>query len=247
MQQVYTIKNNDLINAVFCDNVRNYVIRIRDLPSDEKPREKLLKNGVSSLAVQELLAVMLGVGTKKEDVLSMAGRILKEYGEKSVMRQHDPKVMAKDLDIPLVKAMQIAACSELGRRFFDRKGNRLAVIRTPRDVFEYVGDMRGLAKEHLRGIYLNAHHVVIHDEVISIGTVDSNIIHPREVFKPAVEYSAAGVILVHNHPSGVAEASKMDIEITSQLVKAGNLLGINLLDHVIVTKDNFASVPGKYN
>lgn len=246
MQQLYAIKNNDLISVSQENKNRNYVLKIGDIPLEEKPREKLLKFGATALSAQELLAVMLNVGTKKEDVMSMAGRILKEYGEKSAMKQQDPAIMARDLNIPLIKAVQIVACAELGRRFFDKKDNRLAIIRTPQDVFNYVGDMKYLTKEHLRGIYLNSHHMVIHDEVISIGTVDSNIVHPREVFRPAVEYSAAGIILAHNHPSGVIEPSKIDIEITEQLIKAGSLIGINLLDHIVVTKNKFASVPADY-
>jgi len=107
--------------------------------------------------------------------------------------------------------------------------------------------MRALSKEHLRGIYLNAHYKVIHDEVISIGTVDANIIHPREVFRPAVERSAVAVILVHNHPSGVVEPSDADVAITKQLIQAGKLLGVDLIDHVIVTKDKFLSIPVEYH
>ena len=120
------------------------------------------------------------------------------------------------------------------------------VVRTAEDVFEHAKDMRGLPKEHLRGIYLNAHYKVIHDEVISIGTVDTNIVHPREVFKPALEYSAAAVILAHNHPSGELEASPADVAVTRQLVEAGRMLGIPLIDHVIVTREGFRSVPGDY-
>jgi len=106
--------------------------------------------------------------------------------------------------------------------------------------------MRTLSKEHLRGIYLNAHHKVIHDEVISIGTVNANIIHPREVFKPALEYSAAAVVLVHNHPSGEVGPSDADVDVTKQLIEAGKLLGIALVDHVIVTKDTFQSIALSY-
>lgn len=222
------------------------VYTIRDLPAEEKPREKLIAHGPSVLSTQELLAVLLNVGTKKEDVLAMSSRVIKEYGERSLVSQRDAQALADDLDIPVTKAVQIVACAELGRRFFKRDGDAATVIRTAKDVFEYVSDMRILPKEHLRGIYLNAHHKVIHDEVISIGTVNTNIIHPREVFKPALEYSAAAVILVHNHPSGEAAASPADVEVTEQLVAAGKLLGISLLDHVVVTKDGFQSVAVSY-
>lgn len=243
MMDTYTIRSNELV----LDNQnKKYVLKIRDLPADEKPREKLLKHGPSALSAQELLAVVLGVGTKKEEVLVMSSRVLKEYGEKSLMNQINPEALVKDLDIPIVKAMQIIACSELGRRFFQKTGTGRTVIRTAKDVFNYVKDMRDLPKEHLRGIYLNAHHKIVHDEVISIGTVDTNIIHPREVFKPALEYSATAVVLVHNHPSGVTKPSVADIEVTKQLVKAGKVMGIDLIDHVIVTKNKFASIPVAY-
>jgi len=242
-----------LINYKFCDSslildnfTKKYILKIRDLPVEEKPREKLVNNGASCLSVAELLAIVLGTGSKKEEVLAMSERILKEYGEKCLISQKNPKILSKDLGIPLIKAIQLTACSELGRRFFSKNENGLSMIRTAKDVFEYVKDMRELPKENLRGIYLNAHHKVIHDEIISIGTVDSNIIHPREVFKPALEYSAVAVILVHNHPSGETNPSQADKDITEQLIKVGKILGIDLLDHVIVTRDNFLSIPVQY-
>ncbi len=225
---------------------RQYILKIKELPEEGKPREKLLKYGPGALSLQELMAIILGTGTIKEDVLEMSGRVLKEYGERSLASHIDPKVMAKDLDIPLIKATVIAATAELGRRFFEKNTMAPAVIRTAKDVFDYVHDMRNLPKEHLRGIYLNTHHKVIHDEVISIGTLNSNILHPREVFKPAIEFGAAAVILVHNHPSGAVTPSKADVEITEQLIAAGKLMGISLIDHVIVSGDKFASVSANY-
>lgn len=240
---MYTLSPRHLI----LDNPnRRYVLKIHDLPAEEKPREKMLTLGPASLSTQELLSALLNTGTKKEGVLAMSARIMREYGEGSIMGARNPAKLAADLDIPIGKAIQIVAAAELGQRFFERNGASAAVIRTAQDVFNYVSDMRDLPKEHLRGIYLNAHYKVIHDEVISIGTVDTNITHPREVFKPALEYSAAAVILVHNHPSGSTEPSTADIEITKQLIDAGALLGIDLIDHVIVTKSSFASIPSEY-
>jgi DNA repair protein RadC len=223
-------------------DIKKYDLKVRDLPEDELPREKLIKNGPASLSTAELLAVIMTTGTKKEDVLQMSSRVLKDYGEQTLMSQTDVEKMAADLDIPLIKATQIVACGELGRRFFQRKQGGLSVIRTPKDVFNYCFDMRDLPKEQLRGIYLNAHHRVIHDEVISIGTVTSSMIHPREVFKPAVQYGAVGVIVAHNHPSGILKPSRADIDVTRQLIQAGEIMGISLLDHVILTKSGFASV-----
>jgi DNA repair protein RadC len=226
---------------------KRYVLTIHDLPNEEKPREKLAKLGPQSLSTAELLATILSKGTRKEDILSMTSRIMKEYGEKSIMSVRDPKILVRDLDIPLLHATQIVASAELGRRFYEKNDASLPTIRTASDVFEYVKDMRELSKEHLRGIYLNAHYKVIHNEIISIGTVDTNIIHPREVFRPALEYATVAVILVHNHPSGMTSPSDADIEVTKQLVEAGRLIGINLIDHVIVTKTAFASVPVEYS
>lgn len=226
--------------------LKKYVLTIRDLPQEEKPREKLLKLGVQSLTSQELLAIVLNTGTKKEGVLEMSGRVLKEYGEKALMGKVDPKKFSEDLGIPLVKATQIVASLELGRRFFEKKNGHAPVVRTAKDVYDYLVDMRSLPKEHLRGLYLNSHYKVIHDEVVSIGTIDANIIHPREVFRPALEYGAVAVILAHNHPSGNPKPSEADIQITKQIVEAGNIMGIKVLDHVIICNDKFVSVPSDY-
>lgn len=222
---------------------KRYVLTIRDLPAEEKPREKMLSRGSGALSPQELLAVLLGTGTRKEGVLEMTSRIIQEYGEKNALYETDAKQMARDLDVPLTKALQIAAAGELGRRFFKREQNGAPVIRTAREVFEYVVDMRNLSKEHLRGIYLNAHYQIIRDEIISIGTVDANVIHPREVFRPALACSAVAVILVHNHPSGALTPSKEDIVVTHQIAQAGKMMAIELIDHVIVAADGFTSIP----
>lgn len=240
---IYSLPHDVLV----LDNpLRRYTLRIRDLPPEEKPREKLIIEGPEALSPSELLAVILNTGTTKEDLLSMTARVMKEYGEKSVLNARNPKTLSEHADIPLGKATQIVAAGELGRRFFARNGASAPIIRTAQDVFEQVQDMRHLAKEHLRGLYVNAHYKVIHDETISIGTVDANLIHPREVFKPALEYAAAGVVLVHNHPSGSTEPSEADRVITEQIIAAGRLLNIPLIDHVIVTSDSFASISASY-
>lgn len=239
MNSTYVIRSEPLV----LDNPgKRYVLTVRDLPNDEKPREKLLLGGPSGLTSQELLAILLEKGTKKEGVLEMTERLVREYGERNIFSIADAQALAKDSDLPLGKAMQIVAVGELGRRFFERSRNGAAVIRTAHDIYEYVADMRTLKKEHLRGIYLNAHYQVIHDEVISIGTVDANIVHPREVFRPAIACSAAGIVLVHNHPSGVMEPSNEDVRVTKQIKEAGALIGIELVDHLIVSSKGYCSV-----
>ncbi len=241
----YSIKETDM----FLDTgaaERDYILKIRDLPTDDKPREKLIQQGPETLSIQELLAVVLSTGTKKEEVMTMANRIIRMYGERSVIAERSAEKLSVELDIPIVKACQVVAVGELGRRFYEKNSAGFSVIRNAKDIYDYLQDMRTLPKEHLRGLYLNSHNQVIHDEVISIGTINSNIIHPREVFRPALEYNAVAFVLAHNHPSGVASASDQDIEITQQIVNAGKILGIHLLDHVVITKDSFASVPANY-
>ena len=221
---------------------KEYVLKVRDLPRDEKPREKLMMYGSQVLSVHELLAVVLGVGTRKEEVLAMAKRAIKEYGEQTLVYETDSVRLAEALDIPVSKACQMVAAFELGRRFFKEQNGKMQIVRTPKQVYEYMHDMRDLPKEHLRGLYLDAHYRIIHDEIISIGSVTTNIVHPREVFRPAIECSASAVILAHNHPSGIVDPSDADVEVTKQLVSAGKMLGIDLLDHIVITKDTFRSI-----
>ncbi len=241
--QTYAIRPN----VRFLDRTyRDYPITIHDLPSEDKPREKLIGSGSQALSIKELLSVVLVTGTSKENILEMSDRLIRDYGEKSILAETDPEKLSKELDIPIVKACQIVACGELGRRFYDRSSSGLVTIRNAKDVFDYLQDMRNLQKEHLRGIYLNSHNRILRDEVISIGTVNSNIIHAREVFRPAIECNAAAIILAHNHPSGEVAPSKEDSAVTVDLVRAGKILGITILDHVIITKDSFASVSADY-
>lgn len=241
----YVLADTDLV--MMPENVdRQYVTKFRDLPDAGKPREKLIELGPKALTLPELLAVILTVGTKNENVMELSQRVLREYGNSALIDQSDANKLAVDLALPLGKASQIVACMEIGRRLYRRNESGLKTIRTAKDLYDHVQDMHGLPKEQLRGIYLDTHNRVIHDEVISIGTINSNIVHPREVFKPALEYAAAAVVLVHNHPSGVSTPSQSDIEITKQLVEAGKMIGINLLDHIIVCRDSYASIDIDY-
>lgn len=241
--QTYAIKSN----VQFLDpSYREYPLLIHDMPEDERPREKLVSQGPEALSMPELLAVLLVTGNVKEHLLETTTRIIRDYGEKSILSERDPSKLSKELEIPIVKACQIVAAGELGRRLYDRSESGFTVIRSAKDAYEYLQDMRNLPKEHLRGLYLNSHNRIIRDEVISIGTVNTNIIHPREVFRAAIECNAAAVVLAHNHPSGEASPSEQDTEVTKQLIAAGKILGITVLDHVIITKNEFTSVSVNY-
>ena len=242
----YIIKDTDLVMSSAPQTERIYDLKLRDLPEEEKPREKIISYGPSALSLAELVAIVLNVGTKTEDVLSMSKRLVKEYGTSALSSQVDPEKLSVDLNIPMGKACQIIACSEIGRRLYKKNEIGLSVIRTAKDAYEYLKDMHSLPKEQLRGIYLDTHNRVIHDEVISIGTINTNIVHPREVFRPALEYGAVAVVLAHNHPSGIVSPSTADVEITKQLVSAGKIIGIHILDHVVITRESFQSISVDY-
>ena len=215
------------------------VYKIKELDNEDRPREKILNQGPDYLKSYELLAMVLGVGTKKEDVLTMSVRLLKEYGEKEIIYQRNPNIIAKDLNIPLIKACQIVACLELGRRFYQTRATKRINIRNAPQAFAYLKNMGSLQKEQLRGLYLNNHYELVHDEIISLGTLTSTIIEPREIFKPAFEYSAVAIIIAHNHPSNNLKATKTDLEITKKIKAAGKLLNIEILDHLLIGQNKF--------
>lgn len=240
----YTISDTDLISSN--QTLQSYTLKIRDLPASDRPIEKLEEQGAHTLSLAELFAVVLHTGTKKEGVLDMSRRVIREYGTSAISNQSNPIDVSRDLDIPKIKACQILACVEIGKRLFKKNDMGLQVIRNARDAYDFLVDMRSLQKEQLCGLYLDTHNRVIHQEIISIGTINTNIVHPREVFKPALEYGAAGVVLAHNHPSGVLEPSAADIEITKQLIQAGKIVGIHLMDHIVIGKSGYVSIKLEY-
>lgn len=236
----YAVSDQDL---VFTETENQYVLRVRDMAEDERPRERMLRNGPGSLSVPELLTVVWGVGSRKEDVLAMARRTLQEYGEKAITNELNPERLSQTANIPLVKACQIIASLELGRRFYARQSSGQPVhIRNAKQAYQHLRDIGRSQKEQLRGLYLNSRYQVVHEEVISIGSLTSNVVHPREVFQPAIERGAVAVILAHNHPSGRLEPTTADIHVTEQLIAAGKVLGIELLDHLVITATKHVSI-----
>ncbi len=238
----YRLEDHDVIWGEADGHAGQYVLRVRDLPDDERPREKLLSVGPQNLSLAELVAILWGVGTRKEDVLAMAKRTLREYGEKAVANESNPRRLAEAAGIPLGKACQLVVSFELGRRFYANRAGRPVQVRNLHQAFAYLHDMGSSSKEQLRGLYLNSRHQVIHDEVISVGTLTSNLVHPREVFQPAVIHNAIAVIVAHNHPSDVLKPTAADIRVTKQLQEAGEVLGISLLDHLIIGSSECISI-----
>jgi len=223
----------------------DYRIGLKELPEEKKPREKLVKYGPDVLRISELVSIILNTGYRDENVLELSHRIIKEYGSRAIASEKNVGRLMETLGIPLVKACQIVACFELGRRFFQEEPGKMPTIRGPEDVYIYLEDMRKLKKEQFRGLYLNARNKVIHDEVISIGTLTANLVHPREVFQPAIEYLACGVIVAHNHPSGDPDPSDDDLEITRKLATVGKTMDIELLDHIIIGSKKYVSLKEK--
>jgi DNA repair protein RadC len=230
---------------VHADNEITYVLRVRDMAEEDKPREHMIAAGPKDLSMAELVAILLGVGTKREDVMIMARRIVKEYGERAMLRETNPERLADMLQIPLTKACQLIASFEIGRRYYETRGGKPTVIRTSKQAYAHLSNMATLQKEQLRALYLNSRYHLIHEEVVSVGSLTANIVHPREVFQPAIEYGAVAVIVAHNHPSGSLEATSADNEVTYQLLRGGQLLGIELLDHLIITENNYVSIMGE--
>ncbi|PKM91052.1 hypothetical protein CVU82_03260 [Candidatus Falkowbacteria bacterium HGW-Falkowbacteria-1] len=235
----YKIKNS---NIIVNRNKKYSITTVRDREKNDRPREKMLRLGAETLSSPELLAIILNTGTKKEEVINMADRILKEYGKNSIINEKNPNNLEKEFGLPIVKSCQIVACFELGKRFFKKEGLETTTIRNAKQAFDHLKDMGKLNKEHFRGLYLNSRYKLIHSEIISMGTLDTGIIHPREVFRPALEYSSSAIIIAHNHPSGILKASSEDLEVNKKLNEAGRILGIEILDHLIISKNKFVSL-----
>ncbi len=213
--------------------------KIKDLPKIDRPREKLLKYGVGKLNDAELLAILLRTGTKDLNVLKLAQKILQKFeNEKFTNITIDELKTIHGLGS--VKACEIIACFELGRRML--KGKKSSIILSPKDVWERMEDIRGSKKEHFVVFYLDSRNQEIQREVISVGTLNESLVHPREVFENAIKNNAASIILAHNHPSGDTEPSQADIEITKKLIHAGKILDIKIIDHIIVTESSFSRI-----
>ena len=218
-----------------------YGLKVMDMLPEDRPREKLKKYGPEVLSNQELLAIILGRGTKKEGVLEISKRIISEYGEQPILSQTRVEKVINRFNLGEVHAGQLISCLELGRRFFGESEDDV-YIKMPKDAYEYLSDMRKIKKEFFRGLYLDVNNRLIHDELISVGTLTTNLVHPREVFYPAISKRAVAIILAHNHPSGDPEPTEDDIEMTKQMVNVSKIMEIELLDHVIIGNNKFVSL-----
>lgn len=211
--------------------------RIKDLQDYDRPREKLHAKGAAALSDPELLAILIGSGVKGVNALELASKILRELGQR--MDRLDIQALQAIEGIGLAKACQIVAAFELARRHLLKER---ATIREAKDVLPFIQHIREKKQEYFVCLSLNGANEVIESRVVTVGLLNSNQVHPREVFADPIADRAASVILAHNHPSGTLEASAEDLALTQRLVKAGKLLGINVLDHIIVTKRGYLSL-----
>ncbi len=222
--------------------MHEYKLRIKDFPLEERPRERLVRKGSGSLSDAELLAVVIRTGNKKENVLDLSKRVIKKYDLKVLSRARVGS-LKKTFGVGEAKACQIIACFELGRRMSCFKREKKDVANSAKDIARILmPQLSGLKKEHFLGLFLDSRKRIIGQETIFIGSLDCSVIHPREIFKIALAESAAAMILVHNHPSGDPSPSEEDIEVSEQIVGAGNILGIQVLDHIIIGDNRFVSL-----
>jgi len=217
---------------------------IHDLPVYERPRERLQKLGAEALSAQEILALILGRGVSGESVMVTAQRLLSRFGNIRGIASASLEELSQVRGIGLAKAAQIKAAFELASRLEDySEAGKKLLAKTPEDIVALVrGRLKGKKREHFLALLLDTRNQLIKVAEISIGSLDTSVVHPREVFKEAIAASAASVVFAHNHPSGDPEASEDDIRLTKRLAEAGEIVGIDVLDHIIIGDENFLSL-----
>lgn len=217
--------------------------KLKDIPKVDRPREKFLEKGPDALTKSELLAILLGSGIKGVNVKKLSQQILKKFGKKFF------DVTVEDLcqiqGIGQAKALQIVSAIALSKRIYDEQKPQDNLVLSARDAATLVSDLKNKKQEHLVCLYLNARNILLQKETVSIGTLDKSIVHPREIFAPALKLHSAGVVLIHNHPSGDPTPSEQDKEIARKIVEAGKLMGVNVVDFIIVAENGIHSVLGE--
>ncbi len=221
---------------------QTYVL-IRDLPRDERPRERLERYGPNALSIPELLAILLRVGNPRVSALQLAQQLMSRFGSLRNLAAASVQELSQVSGIGLAKGCQLLAAFELGKRLATSSDAPKPIIASPLDAANLVmEDMRYLAKEHFRVLFLDTRHQVINWRDVSIGSLNASIVHPRETFKAAISFTAAAIVLAHNHPSGDPTPSKEDLQLNARMVQAGELIGIPVLDHLIIGDGRFISM-----
>ena len=216
---------------------------IKDMPNNERPRERLLKEGVNSLSNEELLSVILKTGTKNKSVKMLSMELLIKLEDISNLKNTSINALTSIKGLGLTKALELIAAVELGRRVFLKKDNVLTLkITNASDVFNYSKELfYDKTQEYFYTLYFNSKQELIDKKLLFMGTVNRSIVHPREIFKYAYILSASSIICLHNHPSGDINPSEEDITLTNALVEIGKIQGIPVLDHIIISNHNYYS------
>jgi len=215
-------------------------MNIKNYPKHERPREKLIERGPENLRDNELIAILLGTGRRGKNVLEIADEILNKFPKKKLLSLSYLE-LSKINGIGPSKACSILAAFELTKRALEVEDNNLPIINSAKDAVAQLQELVNAKKEHFVILCLNARNNLIRKETVSVGTLDASLVHPREVFKPAIDCLASSIILSHNHPSGCLEPSQDDIEMTKKLVHAGKIVDIRIRDHIIITSNGHKS------
>lgn len=216
---------------------------VRDLPSHERPRERMMESGPEALSSQELLALVLGRGIQGESVLVTAQKLLSRFGSLENILQASLADLIQLRGMGIAKATQLKACLEIARRVSSVRMESTEVVMKPSDVYRLVkAKISQEAKEHFVVLSFDVRNKFLGLDIVGIGILTANIVHPRETFEAAIKRHAAHIIVSHNHPSGISDPSDEDIEMTKRLAEAGSIMGIHVVDHVIVCRDSYYSM-----
>lgn len=220
-----------------------YRPKIKELPAEERPRERLARAGEGALSTAELLAIILRTGVGGENVLALASRLLARYNGLPGLARASFAELQAEKGLGTAKTAQLKAALELGRRMLLASPEDRFIVRSPADVAQLLmAEMAHLDQEHFRALYLDSRNRLLGSDTLYVGSLNASHIRVGEVFREAVKRNCASLIVAHNHPSGDPTPSPEDIEVTRQLVAAGNLLGIEVLDHLIVGRQRFVSL-----
>lgn len=220
-----------------------YRLMIREMATDERPRERMLQFGPAALSNSELLAILLNTGVRGESVMTMSHRLLNDHGSLVGLNRMDVLELSKVKGVGVSKSTKVKAGFELGRRLIAVSNEDTVRIESPDDVFNLVGsEMAALEQEQLRAIIVDTKHRVITTRMVYQGSVNSASVRPAEVFREAIRFNGVAIVLVHNHPSGDPTPSSADVSVTMDLVQAGDILDVKLLDHIIIGQGRHVSL-----
>jgi len=208
------------------------------------PREKMQKFGIDALDDKDLIAIILGHGTKKEDVFKISDRLIKKYGPNPLVSINKTDELSDFFNIGYLQSAKLISAVELGRRLFDNKNKKNIKLSSPKDVFDYMKGLSDYKKEYIYGIYLNTRNLIMHEEVLSLGSLESTSVNIRDIFYPVLANNAYSFIIIHNHPSEDPSPSEDDIKFTKEIEKAASILHISFLDHIILAKNSYYSFKG---